>query len=338
LPPEEVVEHSPLHSKPPPRPSLSDHWLDEATGVSNGEARTPLPGAVPVAARALVLLLTGTNAGQVFALEESETLLGRGRDVQVRIEDVAISRVHARIVKGEDGRFFVEDMGSTNGTFVNGTGPLEGSARAALRAGDRIQIGPNVVLRFSVIDQLEEKLARQLFEDSTRDPLTRVFNARYFAERLSSEVAFVERHGSHLGLISFDIDHFKQVNDTHGHAVGDLVLQAITADVARLVRVEDVLARVGGEEFMVLVRGIEHGNVVRLAERLRRSVERMRVPFPAGSASVTISVGVASLGKLLSSSDDTTPSSSSPEQRLLSLADARLGEAKGGGRNRVCGA
>jgi diguanylate cyclase (GGDEF)-like protein len=326
------VEQSTFHSNPPSRPSLSDHWLDEDTGVSNVEARTPLPGAVSADERALVLLLTGTNAGQVFALEDRETLLGRGREAQLRVEDVAISRVHARIVKREDGRFFVEDMGSTNGTFVNGTGPIARSARAELHRGDRIQVGPNVVLRFSIIDQLEEALARQLFEASTRDPLTGVYNRRYFAERLSSEVAFAERHKSHLGVISFDIDHFKNVNDTHGHPMGDLVLQAMTTEVARLIRVEDVLARVGGEEFMVVVRGIEHQNVVRFAGRLRRAVERMSVPFSADSISVTISAGVASLGEVLSVESE----AGTVEERLLRLADARLYEAKEGGRNRVC--
>jgi diguanylate cyclase (GGDEF)-like protein len=329
--------NSTFHSNPPSRPSLSDHWFDEDTGVSNVEARTPIPGAVRgVDERALVLLLTGTNAGQVFALEDRETLLGRGRDVQLRVEDVAISRVHARIVKQQDGRFFVEDMGSTNGTFVNGTGPIERSARAELHRGDRIQVGPNVVLRFSIIDQVEEKLARQLFEASTRDPLTGVYNRRYFTERLGSEVGFAERHKSHLGLISFDIDHFKQVNDTHGHPIGDLVLQAITAEVGHLIRVEDVLARVGGEEFTVLVRGIEHVNVVRFAERLRRAVERMVVPFSVDSIGVTISVGVASLDEVLTPPVGIEAEAPSTEDRLLSLADARLYEAKEGGRNRVC--
>jgi diguanylate cyclase (GGDEF)-like protein len=329
---------STFHSNPPSRPSLSDHWFDEDTGVSNVEARTPIPGAVRgVDERALVLLLTGTNAGQVFALEDRETLLGRGREAQLRVEDVAISRVHARIVKREDGRFFVEDMGSTNGTFVNGAGPIERSARAELQRGDRIQVGPNVVLRFSIIDQVEETLARQLFEASTRDPLTRVYNRRYFAERLASEVGFAERHKSHLGLISFDIDHFKSVNDTHGHPVGDLVLQAITREVTRLIRVEDVLARVGGEEFAVLVRGIEHTNVVRFAERLRRAVEKMSVPFSVDSIGVTISIGVASLDEVLTPPLPTPEGEvGSPEERLLSLADARLYEAKEGGRNRVC--
>ncbi len=324
-------------SNPPSRPSLSDHWFDEDTGVSPVEPRTPVPGAVRgVDERALVLLLTGTNAGQVFTLEDRETLLGRGRDVQLRVEDVAISRVHARIVRREDGRFFVEDMGSTNGTFVNGNGPIERSARAELHRGDRIQVGPNVVLRFSVIDQVEEKLARQLFEASTRDPLTGVYNRRYFTERLTSEVGFAERHKSNLGLISFDIDHFKQVNDTHGHSMGDLVLQAITGEVGQLIRVEDVLARVGGEEFTVLVRGIEHVNVVRFAERLRRAVEQIVLPFSVDSIGVTISVGVASLDEVMTPPVGIEADATTTEERLLSLADARLYEAKEAGRNRVC--
>src|SRR5262249_44478049 len=130
--------------------------------------------------RAILTVLTGVNAGQVFAIEQEETIIGRGREAHVRVEDVGISRKHTRIVRTQDGRFFVEDLGSTNGTFV----AARRVDRFQLRPGDRVQVGPNVLLRFSVIDATEEQLARQLFEASTRDALTRVFNRKYFFERL----------------------------------------------------------------------------------------------------------------------------------------------------------
>ena len=144
--------------------------------------------------------------------------------------------------------------GSTNGIYVNG----ERKQQAKLQPGDQVQVGPNVTLRFSMIDVAEEALARQLFDSSTRDALTHAFNRKYLMGRLVSEVAYAERHKSRLGLLLFDLDHFKQVNDEHGHIAGDAVLQGVAGFVTRLIRTEDVFARYGGEEFVVLVRGIPH--------------------------------------------------------------------------------
>ena len=110
-----------------------------------------------------------------------------------------------------------------------------------------------------------------------RDALTRAHNRRYLVERLGSEIAYARRHVTHLALIMFDLDHFKRVNDTHGHLAGDEVLREVAALVSRLIRAEDVFARFGGEEFVVLVRGIEHDNATRFAERMRSAVERLEV-------------------------------------------------------------
>jgi len=324
-------------SQPPSRPSRPSrpsfisypevHWEEEETGVNTPAQGLPVAPALQMNERALLLLLTGTNAGQVFAIEDRETLIGRARDAQVRVEDVGISRRHSRIVRREDGRFFVEDLRSTNGTFVNG----ERGDRIELRPGDRIQVGPNVVLRFSLIDETEESLARQLFEASTRDPLTRAYNRRYFVERLQAELAFAQRHRARLSVIAFDLDHFKSINDTYGHPFGDAVLKVVSAQVLRLIRTEDVFARFGGEEFLVLVRGIEHANVALVAERIRRSIDRLQIPFDGRDVRVSISVGVASLSECSDAGDETEGGA-----ELLKLADERLYKAKAGGRNRVC--
>jgi predicted component of type VI protein secretion system len=174
-------------------------------------------------------VLTGLNAGQVYTLDTDETTIGRGREVKLRVEDVGISRAHSRIVRTMDGTFFVEDLGSTNGTFVGG----KRVERAELHSGDRVQVGPNVVLRFAVLDEAEEQLAHQLYEASTKDALTKVYNRKYFVERLASEVAYAQRHKSPLALVLFDLDHFKKVNDTHGHLAGDVVLRCSRATAAR---------------------------------------------------------------------------------------------------------
>jgi two-component system cell cycle response regulator len=270
----------------------------------------------------LLTVISGVNAGQVFALDREETTLGRDKDAHVRVDGVGVSRRHARIVR-IDGRHLLEDVGASQGVFVNGR-RIE---RAELENGDRVQLGPAVVLRFALVGADEKALAFQLYEGSTRDALTGAYNRSYFEQRVAEEVAYAKRHVTHLGLILFDLDHFKRTNDVYGHVAGDMVLRVVTAQLQRILRKEDVLARYGGEEFVVLARGIEHRNVGILAERLRRAVEGLQIPLEFGSLAATVSVGVASL------SECATNLSS---EALVQLADQRLYEAKSNGRNRVC--
>jgi diguanylate cyclase (GGDEF)-like protein len=127
-------------------------------------------------------------------------------------------------------------------------------------------------------------------------------------------------------VVLFDLDHFKKVNDTHGHLAGDVVLRVVAAQVQRTIRTEDVLARYGGEEFVLLVRGIPHRNVAHFGERVRKAVDRLTVPWENIQLKATISVGVASLSEL-----DATATG----EILLHRADERLYRAKSAGRNRV---
>ena len=247
-------------------------------------------------------------------------------DEQITVEDVETSRFHCKIVVREiegEKRYVLEDTRSKNGTFVNGA-QIEGPHE--LTPGDRIYVGPNIVLRFSLVDSEEQQLARQLYETSTRDALTKAYNRRYLMERITSELAFAQRHKSRLSVVMFDLDRFKEVNDTHGHLAGDAVLRAVANAVQKLIRAEDVFARYGGEEFVLLVRGISPANVHLVAERVRKTVERLPIPFEGGHLGVTISVGVSVL--------DEMPAQTTIEA-LLNLADERLYRAKDEGRNRV---
>ncbi len=305
----------------PARSSMIPEWAGEDVDTARTTQVAPVAAKVVIADRALLTILTGLHAGQVFTVDDVETHIGRGRESAVRIDDVGISRTHARIVRTLEGQYLVEDLKSTNGVFVNG----RRVERCDLVNGDRVQVGPTVVLRFALIDADEEALARQLYESSTRDALTRAFNRKYLNERLAAEVAYAARHRTRLSLLLFDIDHFKKVNDSHGHLAGDVVLRVVAAQVQRLIRTEDVFARYGGEEFVVLVRGIEHANVAVFAERIRRAVEKLTIPWEGRALRVTISVGVSSLGER-------------PDgeiEPLVRLADERLYKAKTAGRNRV---
>jgi diguanylate cyclase (GGDEF)-like protein len=201
--------------------------------------------------------------------------------------------------------------------------------RAELQSGDRIQIGPNLILRFAITDDAEEELQRRLYESSTRDSLTRAYNRKYLNERLLAEIAHARRHRTQLSLLMLDLDRFKEVNDSRGHLMGDMVLRVVASHLMRLIRLEDVLARYGGEEFVILVRSTHHKDAGKLGERVRSTVERLLITAPGGNKtiSVTVSIGIASLAEL-------PPEAGAND--LLSTADARLYRAKAAGRNRVC--
>ena len=165
------------------------------------------------------------------------------------------------------------------------------------------------------LQQANEQLARL----AVTDGLTGLFNRRHFEERLAVELARLQRHPQPLSLVMFDVDHFKSVNDRFGHAQGDRVLVALARAAQQQVRASDVLARWGGEEFIVLLPGDSAAEAMRLAERLRDSFESLVVP---GVGTVTASFGVAELADGESADD------------LCLRADEALYAAKDAGRNR----
>jgi diguanylate cyclase (GGDEF)-like protein len=273
--------------------------------------------------RATLTILSGMNAGQVFALDGTEHVIGRGTEADLWVEDGGVSRRHARVTCRSDGRYFVEDLGSTNGTFL----ASQRIEITEIRPGDRIQLGPNIVLRFSITDDAEEELQRRLYESSTRDALTRLYNRKYLSERLTAEVAYSRRHKVKLAVLMMDLDDFKGINDNYGHLAGDMVLRLVAGQMQRLIRVEDILARYGGEELVILARSTGKTEAVRLAERIRESIAALEMPLEDRSLRITVSIGVAAL-------PDVGPDGAANE--LIALADARLYRAKAEGKNRVC--
>jgi diguanylate cyclase (GGDEF)-like protein len=159
-----------------------------------------------------------------------------------------------------------------------------------------------------------------------RDALTGVHNRHYLNDRLEPEFSFARRHGALLSVLFLDADHFKRINDRHGHGAGDEVLRAIGGFLRRAMRTEDLVARFGGEEFIIALRGIERPGVLVAAERVRAGVEALSIEHQGVSLAVTVSVGVATL------SPDRPYAS---VEALLTSADAALSRAKELGRNRV---
>ena len=303
-------------------PSVVDDLDDD--GTSTDQTGMIAPISLRTLERARFTIMTGASAGQVVPLDDDKTTIGRGMDANIRLADAGVSRIHSRIARTKKGRYYIEDMNSTNGTLVNG----EKVTHHDLQVGDRVQIGPNVVLQFEMFDGAEDALAKRLYEQSTRDALTGVFNRRVFNERFSAEISFAERHRSPLAVLLMDLDNFKLVNDTHGHVAGDTTLRLFATTVQSMIRVEDVFARFGGEEFVLLVRGADKVSVLDFAERVRGKTQALQVKEGTATFSITVSIGVAMLSEC-----QTKPA----EQALLTMADERVYKAKSSGRNRVVG-
>jgi diguanylate cyclase (GGDEF)-like protein len=306
--------------------SLSE-WADEESSTRTTDATIAVSSPIPPRHKtgALLTVVVGPHTGRAYSIVEPVTIIGRGKEAHVRIDDAGASRNHAKIVVSGDGKYVLEDLGSTNGTFVDGA---RIDKTVELKSGDRVRFGASVTLSFAILDAQAETLQHQLYESSVRDPLTRAHNRRYLVERLSGEIAYAKRHGTEFALILFDLDHFKHINDTYGHLAGDDVLRGVASLISRMIRAEDVLARFGGEEFVVAVRGIEKDHLMRFAERLRVAVERQEMVADATSVRITASIGCASLAEL--------PDTHRNGDGLLRLADERLYCAKSQGRNRVC--
>jgi len=161
---------------------------------------------------------------------------------------------------------------------------------------------------------------------ASKDPLTGANNRGTLESTLEREVSLAQRHGTPLSVIMLDLDHFKRINDRHGHAAGDCVLRTFTNRLSQCIRGSDELFRYGGEEFVVVLRSTELRGAALLAERVRQSVEALPVDCEGTTPKLTVSAGVATL---------------SPGDNALSLlqrADKALYRSKADGRNRVTAA
>jgi len=165
----------------------------------------------------------------------------------------------------------------------------------------------------------------RLYEMATLDRKTKMYNHGFFKNRLIEEMERADRYKTDLILMMLDIDFFKKVNDTHGHVTGDMVLVKIAESIKQHVRLYDVPARFGGEEFSVILPETELKDSRVVAERLRKSIAGLTFAVPGGEFSVTSSIGVA---KFVHSGNMT-------EDILIERADKALYHAKSNGRNRI---
>jgi len=296
---------------------MSDEWDEDTTAAELEEIQAKLASPRN---RATLTVLTGSASGRMYKLHPSMTI-GRAPVCEIRLEDDGLSRTHARF-RCEGNEASVEDLQSRNGTFVNGE---RIRTITKILDGDKIQIGRTTVLRFSFADDLDESFHENMMSSALRDSLTKLFNKRYLMDRLDSELKFAQRHETSLSLLMIDIDHFKKVNDTHGHLAGDAVLENMASVLLKAVRNEDVVARFGGEEFAIVLRAIGLEPATGMADRLRRLVENTVVESGGKQLKATVSIGVAGF----------PATQAKTVADLIDAADKALYRAKHAGRNRV---
>ncbi len=170
-----------------------------------------------------------------------------------------------------------------------------------------------------------QKALDKLAMVSRIDGLTQIYNRKHWQESLEQEFAKAQRHGNNVSLIMFDLDHFKQLNDTYGHQGGDKVLIEVSKTVSDLLRVEDVFGRYGGEEFAIVLPETDLSGAVELAERICKTLASTPLSYQKSEMNISVSIGVAELVETDYSYED-----------LISKADRALYVAKDSGRNQVC--
>jgi two-component system cell cycle response regulator len=270
--------------------------------------------------KACLVMIYGTDLGSKYDIDTTSVTIGRSSKCELQIDEDAISRRHCRIEdRGNDG-LVLEDLDSTNGTYLNDR-PV---TKAALREGDILKIG-RTIFKFITGSNIERAYHEEIYKLTTIDGLTQVHNKRYFLESLERELSRARRHHRNLSMIMLDIDFFKQVNDSFGHVAGDFVLKELATVIQARIRREDVMSRYGGEEFAVLLPELALRQAVQFARKVNALVRETSFNFEGIEISVTVSIGVATLEPETDTASD-----------LVKAADQWLYEAKRTGRDRVC--
>jgi two-component system cell cycle response regulator len=289
------------------------------------ESKTRITAVKPPAAvtqkSCLVLIYPpGPLMGKRFEITGRELFIGRGADCRIQIDFDSVSRRHARIIN-RGSVISVEDLDSTNGTYVN----EQPVTKVKLCSSDLVQVG-NAIFKFISGGNVEANYHEAIYRMTIEDALTGAHNKRFLLDFLERELARSTRYRRPISLVMFDIDHFKKINDTHGHLTGDQVLRELSRRIGNRIRREELLARYGGEEFVVVLPETDHEGAMKFAEQLRRLVGRSPVEFEGDHITVTISLGVT-----------TSQGDNIAVNVFIRQADENLYRAKNSGRNRVVG-
>ena len=289
------------------------HDTTQRTLLSPGPLR-------PAPRSACVVVIHGEGLGRRADIDQSPVVVGRSQEVDLVIVHKSVSREHCRIWRDDTG-YRIRDLGATNTTRINET---RIASDTALADGDQITVGESI-LKFISQDSVEARYHEEIYQLATHDALTELYNRRHFIEMADKEIARAIRHARPLSLCIIDVDLFKPVNDRYGHISGDEVLRQIALLLRRHARTDDLAARIGGEEFALMLPECDAEAARVFAERLREAVADA-VFTPGGETQrITVSIGIAELAP----GRDVRPA-------LMAAADTALYRAKSEGRNRVC--
>lgn len=310
--------------------------------TNRGQKESSLPSILLVedsqTTTALLSKYLGGSYRLIHAKDGAEAwdMLQKNSDIELVITDINMPRLTGhqllvRIRKAEDPRFKnlpVIVMTTTDDNVDRNLAFLNGANDFLTKPIDDIELQARVNVHYKLAHTIRELEGskRQLAEQATTDPLTRLKNRRAFFENGTQQISMARRYGTDLSIIVADIDFFKKVNDTYGHGAGDDALVGVARVLVDMTRTEDTVARIGGEEFAILLPDTNRLGAAVLAERIRSAVERARLVIAARTVPITISMGVASFAVELVDTVD----------QLLSIADQRLYLAKKNGRNRIC--
>jgi len=308
----------------------------------------------------LLLLDCGKVAKQV-PLGKDRCVIGRAEDVDLTLSGHDVSRHHAAVFF-QNSRYFIEDLNSTNGTLVNGhyvehsvldqgdeisigehlilfddgtstlfnieeTEVARRGKETAIISDKFTTLGrkiDNESLRneFEDIEKFVRKSRKRLATLAHADKLTGLYNRQYFDKVARQELQKMKSSGRHLSVLFIDLDHFKQINDRHGHRVGDEVLRAVAWLIQKACRKTDLVARYGGEEIVVVLPNTAGPGARKIAEEIRSIIQKQSRSML--SIPVTVSIGVAVF-----------PEDGADLPSILELADKALYRAKKAGRNRI---
>ncbi|MBM3344857.1 MAG: GGDEF domain-containing protein [Betaproteobacteria bacterium] len=293
---------------------------DVTTSITAGDSRT-FRRAPPARGRACLIQYNGEALGRRYFFDTREVTLGRSPSNGVVILDESVSREHAKCHVTPQ-LVEIEDLGSRNGTYVN---DQRVEKRSAMRDGDIVRLG-SILLKFFAYNNVENVFHDKIYRMATIDAGTQVFNKAYLLESLEAEFTFSRVYNRPLAVIYYDLDFFKNVNDQHGHACGDFVLLESAQVAKACVRKDDVLGRLGGEEFVVVLPNADWQVALELAERMRKAIEAHAFVYESKTLRQTVSMGVSE-----------NKAEFADFKALLDSADQKLYQSKHGGRNRVTG-
>lgn len=267
--------------------------------------------------KAKLVILAGEPIGKIFHLDQSVHSIGRESTNSIFLQDDSASRHHAKFFQ-KNNLWYLEDLNSTNGTFVN----FDRKNETQLSNGDLISVG-KTVLKFINNDLLESEYHEEMFELSTTDGLTNIPNRKYFIDFLSKEISRCQRQNLHFSLFMADIDHFKKVNDTYGHPAGDFILKELVNIFQNNIRNEDLFARYGGEEFVGILTNAKLKTALKALDKIRKLIASHSVIWEDSTIHFTLSIGVTEFHH-----GDTV-------ETIIQRADDNLYQSKNSGRNQV---